>query len=242
MTDTKNLTLYKFRPLGDCESFKRARDIITTGKFWCSPIWELNDPMEGVFTFYEGESQKVLDRIFSDKSRYRICSFSGKPALKDPKMWGYYGNGFRGIAVEIQVPAQKVREVKYCEGMENLLCTCERDRDSFVKRILTTKLKLWSHENEYRYLDKEDGNSGCCREIGRITSVYFGEPYWNTENARQIRESSQALQDYYMYREQLKQIAEKKGISCRSVFFSRENDKWEVKVMNHCKGIALCRP
>jgi|GEM_PF-5983772 hypothetical protein len=45
------MKLYKFRPLGSCLDLERAQEILAQGKFWCSPFWELNDPMEGVYRY-----------------------------------------------------------------------------------------------------------------------------------------------------------------------------------------------
>lgn len=44
------MKLYKFRPLGSCEDLLRLEDILKTGKFWFSSLWEQNDSLEGVYS------------------------------------------------------------------------------------------------------------------------------------------------------------------------------------------------
>ena len=46
------MKLYKFRPLGSCLDLERAGDSCP-GQILCSPFWELNDPMEGVYRYSE---------------------------------------------------------------------------------------------------------------------------------------------------------------------------------------------
>ena len=43
------MKLYKFRPLANCDDLKRIKQIVEEKKFWCSRLWDLNDPMEGVY-------------------------------------------------------------------------------------------------------------------------------------------------------------------------------------------------
>lgn len=107
------MKLYKFRPLAKEEDFQRAKSIIETGCFWCSRFSELNDPMEGVFCT---ANHKIIDDAYKQKVSYRICSFSAEAAFENPCMWGYYANGFKGIAIEIEVSdeAKKmIHEIDY---------------------------------------------------------------------------------------------------------------------------------
>jgi hypothetical protein len=51
--------------------------------------------------------------ILGAKAHYKICSFSDEKAFSNPIMWGYYANGFRGVAVEIEVCGEEVNKIKY---------------------------------------------------------------------------------------------------------------------------------
>lgn len=100
------MKLYKFRPLANQTDFDRAKAILETGCFWCSKFFDLNDPMEGVY--------KGIKNYFAEKDRYKICSFSGKKAFRDPVMWAYYANGFKGMAIETAICNEtKVKAMEY---------------------------------------------------------------------------------------------------------------------------------
>lgn len=142
------MKLYKFRQLGNCYDLERIEEIIEEKKFWCSKLWDLNDPMEGVFWSFK----ENVDKIFKEKNQYLICSFSGEKGFKNPLLWGYYANGFKGIAIEIEIEKKRIEKVKYVtlkkfnEPIEN------------EKEIIKRKLNNWKHENEYRFLIKSDCN------------------------------------------------------------------------------------
>lgn len=144
--------LYKFRPLSNNRDFKRLKSILKTGKFWCSKFSELNDPMEGAFTALNASNvSEIIDSIYNEKERYKICSFSNEEAFSDPVMWGYYANGFRGVVIEIEVCSTEVKQIEYVDEISSFEVL---NPDMKVKKILTTKLSPWKHECEYRFLKK----------------------------------------------------------------------------------------
>lgn len=201
----KKLKLIKFRSLADNKELERIiEDIIKKNSFWCSKLWKLNDPMEGVFSTYSCDS---IDKIFSEKNNILICSFSGEKALKNPLMWGYYANGFKGIAIETEVEISnsgkvtngKIIEVKYNnERFSN-------GNELTIEQMMTRKLKDWSHEKEYRFL--KEGDEGLC-EIGEINKIYFGSPYYNVINRKKIIKNSFPLQEYDKLKNKLKDFCE----------------------------------
>ena len=62
-----NLKLIKFRSLGSDNEFKRIKEILKTNKFWCSKLWNLNDPMEGVYrnSFFNSDD---IFKMFTEKN------------------------------------------------------------------------------------------------------------------------------------------------------------------------------
>ena len=138
------IKLYKFRELTTCQHFYRTIDILEKNEFYCSKFYEMNDPMEGV---YISTDQSKIDEIFNEKDSKRICSFSNKKGFENLAMWGYYTNGFKGIAIEIEVNDEDVKEVKY---------RCNIPITNDIEEILTTKLKCWEHESEYRFISNND--------------------------------------------------------------------------------------
>ncbi|TWT41013.1 hypothetical protein RAS1_37040 [Phycisphaerae bacterium RAS1] len=211
------MKLYKFRPLGDDLSFCRAKEILRTGQFWCSRFWELNDPMEGVYSFPAADKVRIED-LFSNKARRVICSFSGPEAFSNPVIWGYYANGFKGMAIEIEMSADEVQKIKKMTYAKDVAEWSKTDGANRVTKILTTKLSRWKHEDEYRYLC--NSVEPVEKRIGRITTVHFGDPYGMTVNRCQIIEKSTELRAFLAYRSELQSLAKSKDIACSFVTVS----------------------
>ncbi len=201
------MKLYKFRPLADEKDFERAKSIIETGCFWCSRFSELNDPMEGVFRI---KNHDIIGDIYKQKNSYNICSFSTAAAFKKPCMWGYYANGFKGIAIEIEVDKGRVKQIEYKDDID----TMNGSGSEAIEAILTTKLTSWKHEKEYRFLGKAENNE---HHVGKITAVYFGEPHADIVNRRTIYEENKKLQSYQCLMSKLITIAQGKNIDHFSV-------------------------
>lgn len=209
--------LYKFRSLGSCTDLDRAKEILTTGKFWCSHFWELNDPMEGVYSYTTGTlDEAITKKLLYEKTRMVLCSFSAEVAFNRPLLWGYYGNGFKGFAVEIDVKhaAHAIQEVKYVSNLADI--THDVQPEEAAKRVLTTKLNAWKHEAEFRFLSH--GESGP-REIGTITAVYFGNPYGQVDNHGDVQILPQ-VRDYLCRARKLIDTARAKGVQCHRVEYS----------------------
>ncbi len=210
--------LYKLRSLGNVEDFNRVKNILETGHFWCSQFSELNDPMEGVFLI-DSEQNSHNITFFSQKNRFKICSFSNKRAFWNPIMWGYYANGFKGIAIELEVDVEdeNIAEVLYSERSPTIE---DIHGDDDIKKILTTKLRPWEHEGEYRFLKISSLNF---HKIGRITAVYFGDPYGHLINTAEIQKRNENIRSYIDLKEKLKKL-----------ILALDIDSYSVKVRN-CK-------
>ena len=208
------MKLYKFRSLGSRTDLKRATDIVKTGEFWCSQFWELNDPMEGVYSYTAGTlTDEDAKEIFHAKSQQVLCSFSGIRAFRNPLLWGYYGNGFKGVAVEIEVDRQSlaIHKVEYVKELFSVNSS-ERAHGA-AHRILTTKLRCWKHEIEYRHLS--NGRTGL-RAIGSIKAVHFGVPYGRIDNSADVQASAH-LREYGVRARSLIKVARFRGIPCHAV-------------------------
>ena len=208
------ITLYKFRSLGTTEDYRRVVRILDTGEFWCSKLWDLNDPMEGMYTSAAGLiSPAVVSQGFSDKNNRVICSFSATDAIALPTMWGYYANGFKGIAIAIEVDESEVHMVTYspdvAEWVNSARATTPTEQ---LQNILTTKLTPWSQEAEYRFITESD--SAGWQQIGRVTGVHFGWPYADVTNLGDIRRVSKPLRDYIRRARELRRFAVHKSIPC----------------------------
>ncbi|MBN2467622.1 MAG: DUF2971 domain-containing protein [Deltaproteobacteria bacterium] len=202
--DPHDIRYYKFRSLATKEDAHRAQLILETGCFWCSRFLELNDPMEGAFSIFQNKvADTAMEVLFSQKNELKICSFSGIEGFRQPSMWGYYANGFKGIAIEIESRDEPLQEVIYAQGISEL------EDPTDIKKLLLRKLDSWQHEQEYRFLRKSDNNY---HPIGKITAVYFGNPFHNFVNKPELENQSQHFREYKDLRRQVKQVAEGKGI------------------------------
>lgn len=214
------MKLYKFRSLGSCPELDRVSQILTTGKFWCAQFWELNDPMEGVYVYNTHNFPETLaESIFSEKSERALCSFSKKRAFYNPLLWGYYANGFKGVAIEVETARSLpgLMDVKYVESAQ--LIDLDLNPTHAVDTILTSKLRSWRHEGEVRFLT--NGTSGL-REVGKISAVYFGRPYGDIDNAAQVQALPQ-VHDYRCRTQKLIEVARFHEIPCYSVKYVEGN-------------------
>jgi hypothetical protein len=203
---------YKFRPLADQKDEDRAKEILENECFWCADFFDLNDPMEGAFTISKNQDiQNTISEIYKEKIKYKICSFSGCKEFETPAMWGYYANGFKGLAIEVEIKDSLSKNVTYIKEISEI-----KDPKN-AEELLTRKLDSWIHEDEFRFLKKSDSNY---HPIGTITAVYFGEPHNGFYNGDQICGGSESLKEYEQRKERLKQVAQSKGISPHSVEIS----------------------
>lgn len=202
------MKLYKLRGLGTCEDVRRAKEILETGNFWFARFYELNDPMEGVFKVAEEEGpDELVAQLFAEKSQYGICSFSRQEGFEMPEMWGYYANGFKGMAVEVEVPeGLDLRKVQYDD---NLLIPRHPKDIAEILPLLSTKSTAWDREHEYRVLRKFGLGE---QHAGKILAVHFGDPYGGLVNSTEILKANRSLQEYLLVRDCLKAVAKRRGI------------------------------
>jgi len=199
------MTLYKFRALQNKQDYERIIDIIDNG-FYCNDFLGFNDMNEGVYI----NNHQNTHITFSEKQKYKICSFSGVKALNSELMWGHYANAGRGVAIEINVEdCSNVKEINY--GTNYNLNTMEE--------ILTNKSKEWDYEDEYRYLSiNELVNNKVV--LGKINKIYFGTPYQALINYEEIKIKHDKLKEYHRFKETLKEACITKGVSCEDFQFN----------------------
>lgn len=197
------MKLYKFRQLTSCKDLERIIEILETNKFHCAKFSEMNDPMEGV---YIATVPSKIDEILNEKNKKRICSFSSEEGFENFAMWGYYANGFKGIAIEIEVDESIVKKVKY---------KAKVPKTKDVEEILTTKLKYWKHEAEYRFIT--ENNEDKCK-IGKIIKIYFGSPYENLTNSNEIIPKSKQILEYKKYKEKFENFLKERRIEFENFY------------------------
>lgn len=194
-------------------------NILRTGKFWCSRFWEMNDPMEGIYRLTD--NCHGLKELFDKKARRLICSFSNQDAVKNPVMWGYYANGFKGVAIEIEVTGGAVKPLNYTP---DLVCPNRTDPiETSVEKILCNKLTEWKHECESRFITTGGDH---LRKVGKITGVCLGLPYRNAMNHDDVDARWEKLRKYHDYVEKVIAIARELKLEIREA--SMRNGKVQL--------------
>ena len=199
------MKLYKFRALTSCTDLERIKEIIKTEKFWFSKLWNLNDAMEGVYSTID-----YAENLFQMKDELIICSLSKPKALREPLMWGTYAGGYKGLVIEVDLKLDesfKKKSISY-KSLDKLnKPIIEDDLNKKVMKIITRKLNSWRREHEVRILRRklydEYDNEEKSYSIGKITAIYFGEPYKNLENGSQLANNSKNYKKYVELKETL---------------------------------------
>ena len=143
------MKIYKYR------SYQRLDflfDIICNGFVHCSNYKELNDPFEGQFIHIEGgvtfpvtfppaiprieRTTKSVNEVYNSK-KFKICSFS--KTYDDVRLWSYYAEGHKGIAIEFEIPENLYvfYPVSYFPELKEV--SVKPLTDDIIKRILSTK-------------------------------------------------------------------------------------------------------
>jgi hypothetical protein len=216
------IELYKFRKLANCEDLDKIKDIIENG-FYCSNFLDFNDMNEGVFYANPKDKNKNkmlktrLNTILSEKTKYKICSFSRESALDSQLMWGHYANAGMGIAIEI--------EDDNCKNMEKVVYSDSYKNLNTIKKILTHKTTEWKYEKECRYLSKDNKKYV---KIGVITKIYFGTPYKELGNYGDIEEKHPKLNEYLECKKELK-----KYLDCEKKYLENHNSGTDCEKISY---------
>ena len=167
------MEFYKFKSL---KPFKYASDIIMNERLYCANYGKLNDPFEGLFfvIIRDGAFSSAFDDGFDVQEKrckkifepFKICSLSKE--LSDVKMWSFYANDHKGIAIEIDFTGRESEplEVSYLPALPEYNLAHPNPAD-----ILTKKTKQWCYETEYRIIQESEYFS----IKGRIKAIYLGQ-------------------------------------------------------------------
>ncbi|MCL5796877.1 MAG: DUF2971 domain-containing protein [Gammaproteobacteria bacterium] len=152
------MNLFKFR---DVKNPSRALDIILNNQLYCSDLESLNDPLEGIFTFYYTKGDGKHSELKSNKinhqiQKLRVCSLS--KIFDSHLLWAHYADGFKGIAIEVEIPEQTLalKTVKYGGVFSVFDIDKYKDANSAAMEVLTSKFIDWQYEQEVRIIHEKD--------------------------------------------------------------------------------------
>lgn len=170
--------LYKYRSL---EPWQYLLDIFVNKRLYAASFQDLNDPMEGMFTYSKNDvSQGFIKQIVEEKSRIHICSLSR--ICNSTVMWSYYSAGHKGIVLGVAiVPYNNEQfDVKNVTYTQRISFKAYRGSNAEIdaKGILSKKLSGWKHEREVRVLTRKN------YVPASVKSVILG--YKMQENQRQL--------------------------------------------------------
>lgn len=170
------MNFYKFKSL---ECIEHASDIIINEQLYCADYDKLNDPFEGLFFYIirHGAFSPAFSNDFDSQVKecknilvpFKICSLSKE--LSDVRMWSFYANDHKGIAIEIDFTdfEKDIKEIHYSEALPEYNLTTHEPHD--LAEILTKKTNHWSYESEYRIIHENTYYS----IKGRIKKIYLGQ-------------------------------------------------------------------
>ena len=156
---------YKYRSI---ENFKRFLDIVINNRLYGCSFRDLNDPMEGRFTYSDELSKESKDIIRKNISNRIICSASKQYDIG--LMWSHYADSHRGCCIEFELGKTDLWERLYVKYQDELpKCNGEKD----LENVLQTKSKHWEYEKEVRFIKTMKERSSYYMPI-KITAIYLG--------------------------------------------------------------------
>lgn len=115
-TEQTEKTYYKYRSIDKIERFLQ---IIMNRELYGAKYNELNDPMEGYFSYNPTINPETRRKIYQARANTYICSVSSKYNVGI--MWSHYANEHRGCCIEFKVTSKWDKcKVKYSNALPTL--------------------------------------------------------------------------------------------------------------------------
>ena len=154
------------------ENFAKHIDDYLQGKIHFSSWQNVNDPMEGYFTYFPQHDE--IGELIMEKNKYKICCFSRN--YSNYLLWSHYAKDHKGVCLEYEFdtaffPRRITRRViKY----KKVIPQFDRNEpiDKQAVQLLTHKLNFWRYEEEVRLLLYDAPYSDI--KIGELKSITLG--------------------------------------------------------------------
>lgn len=150
------MKLYKFK---GPEQADHVFDIILNQRLYCAPVDDLNDIAEGKFAYSYKFSHMEKANNFSDKlnvalKKMRVCSLTS--VYDNFLLWSHYASGFKGVAIEIDLPETDLIKISYDGGLfAGFKFQPGMNSIESAREILSKKSPEWSYEEEFRIVQNE---------------------------------------------------------------------------------------
>ncbi len=145
--------LYKYRSISNSLFLL---DILVNNRLFASSFNSLNDPMEGHFRYRRTKvGRDLIKEIRALKKEWKICSLS--KSSNNTLMWSYYADGHKGVALGVDIEDSDEYDILPVKYRERAAYVSKKlDSERAVKKLLSTKLLPWEHEQEVRILTYEN--------------------------------------------------------------------------------------
>jgi hypothetical protein len=165
------MILYKYRNLAN---LKRLLEIIIDKKMYAPRYKELNDPMEGYFT-YTKDVYPYRKEINSLKEEALICSFSKSNLIG--MMWIMYADEGKGCCLELEIGKNTwdCIDVDYCLQIPKI----DNPSKINIKTLFGYKSSIWEYEQEVRYIKRLKKR---LKLPVRVKKVYLGYAFDESSN------------------------------------------------------------
>ncbi len=140
------MKIYHFLPK------KWALEALKTQKLKVSSYDKLNDPFELLAMSLEDEASRI--RMYNAKARLtkRLRILCCSKRWVSPLLWGHYAEKHTGIALELEVSDDAIREIIYAKDRVsfNFDEANESNDVTGLANVLHTKYEQWVYEEEVR--------------------------------------------------------------------------------------------
>lgn len=168
------MILYKF--LSD-DDFKKYWNNYLNGEFFFSDWRDLNDPMEGFFSYVVNRpgQDTIAKDIISEKNQFTVLCMAEESS--NFLLWSHYAKKHKGACLEVEVDAHRLsaqnivlEKIKYPNRVPAL--SPHMSPQEQAKRMLMRKLFFWRYEKEYRFLSQSPTPG--LHIVGTLKKVIFG--------------------------------------------------------------------
>jgi len=188
--------LYKYRG-GDEVVFNRDLKALKENYFYAPSYDQLNDPCEALVNIDRlnfqtrfivsrfGGTKKDINEITSVNNsmieiREEIGIYSMSESPVSELLWAHYGDGHKGFCLgyktdkligDFSLEKRRLLPVQYSKSLPRFSIAMIGNDEKIKIKLIGTKSKLWSYENEVRLISKVGKNY---YEPDSLKSVYFG--------------------------------------------------------------------